>query len=839
MIQIPILAGARILGWPKNQEPRRIDIAQYYPLDAALTTPFECDAHFAQYSHPEIDRRLDNGVLDQSLFAVSMRFFIVDVDNPEAHAGGHEAPQAWRDQERAKVELLFLLQPGGFYYETKKGYRLLYLCERRISNEIEKEAWKLWYLKNLAQLGDKYEIFGDASCSDWTRLFRTPKATRAENTTPENRPTLGDPANVGAWVTDEFTDEEALALCDKHNPTRDKLSWWWRIQRDFVPVPSAPSHPSLKLVPSTGATSSEEWKINPEHPKPPPERPQPQSGGTVISLYRSYGVPALSAETELLAKASAGDRTKILSGVSLRLFALAKAGCLGREEVEQRIWESCQRNQYLRDYPQQDLQRQLQNWWSMATPRNVEHVGKTKDDKEIDPDVIFHRLTDTGNAERLVKRHGENLRYLTEGGVWYIWDGVRWAQDRLAEVSRLAKETILAIPQEAEKASKEEIQKKILAWAHKSEGVDKRRAMISLAASDGEGLQILPEQIDANPWQVTCLSGAIELDSGLCREHRREDLHTKVILTDYNPEATCPTWMMFLHRVMGGKPQLVSFLQRALGYSLTGDTREHCLFFLHGSGNNGKSTFLETIRYLFGDYACKAEFATFLSKQNEGPRNDLARLRGSRLVAASEAEGGKRLAEALIKEITGGDTISARFLHHEFFEFKPQFKIWLAANDKPIIKGTDHGIWRRIRLIPFTVKIPDEEIDKGLPEKLKAELPGILAWIVQGCLDWQKMGLGEPKEVKEATQEYREEMDMLADFITQKCLVGPAHEIPARKLYREYKSWAIEQGSEVLTETAFGRSLSGRGITAKRSSAGNLRCGITLHDYPNQGGLGV
>jgi putative DNA primase/helicase len=290
---------------------------------------------------------------------------------------------------------------------------------------------------------------------------------------------------------------------------------------------------------------------------------------------------------------------------------------------------------------------------------------------------------------------------------------------------------------------------------------------------------------------------------------------------------------------MGGKPQLVSFLQRALGYSLTGDTREHCLFFLHGSGNNGKTTFLEIMRYLLGDYSTKAEFSTFLAKQSEGPRNDIARLRGARLVAASEADGGKRLAEALIKEITGGDTISARFLHHEFFEFKPQFKIWLAANDKPIIKGTDHGIWRRIRLVPFTVKIPDEEIDKSLPEKLRAELPGIFAWIVQGCLDWQKVGLGEPPEVKQATQEYREEMDVLGDFITAKCRLGPDEETPARLLYREYKSWAIEAGTEVITETAFGRSLSGRGITIRRSGVGKLRCGISLLDHPSQGGLEV
>jgi putative DNA primase/helicase len=228
------------------------------------------------------------------------------------------------------------------------------------------------------------------------------------------------------------------------------------------------------------------------------------------------------------------------------------------------------------------------------------------------------------------------------------------------------------------------------------------------------------------------------LHKATLRKHRREDLITKLAPVDYVPQAQCPEWEKFLDRIMAGNRALIAFLQRAVGYALTGDTREQVLFVLYGTGANGKTTFLETVRAMLGDYAMHTNFSAFLQSEHSTARNDLARLAGARFVSASEVQGGRRLSEDVIKQITGGDTVTARYLYHEFFEYRPQCKLFLAVNHRPVIRGTEHAIWRRVHLIPFTVTIPNEEQDKTLGEKLRAELPGILNWATQGCRDWQK-----------------------------------------------------------------------------------------------------
>jgi putative DNA primase/helicase len=274
-----------------------------------------------------------------------------------------------------------------------------------------------------------------------------------------------------------------------------------------------------------------------------------------------------------------------------------------------------------------------------------------------------------------------------------------------------------------------------------------------------QGYPVIPEHLDQDPWLFNVENGTIDLKTGELRPHERGALITKLAPVQYDREAECPTWWKFLMRIFNGNLALIEFLQKAVGYALTGSTREQCLFFLHGLGANGKSTLLEIIHTLLGDYAHRTSSETFLIKKSGGIPNDVAALRGARLVGAVEVESGRRLAEVLIKEMTGGDRISARFLHAEWFDFKPEFKIFLAANHKPVIRGTDHAIWRRIHLIPFNVQIPKPEQDRDLPEKLKAELPGILNWALEGCQMWQLYGLEPPAEVQAATQDYREEMD--------------------------------------------------------------------------------
>ena len=332
-----------------------------------------------------------------------------------------------------------------------------------------------------------------------------------------------------------------------------------------------------------------------------------------------------------------------------------------------------------------------------------------------------------------------------------------WTPDKNGQIVRFAKDTVRNIYSEAAQLPEGNPRTTLVKHALQSEDAKRIHAMVQLAQSE-TGISVTPDQLDANPWLLNCSNGSVDLRTGKPLPHARENLCTKQVPVNFDSKAKCLTWKAFLHRIMGGNESLVRFLQRAIGYSLTGQITEQVLFLFYGTGANGKSTFVETMRALLGDYAQQADFETFLIGKNEGgPRNDIARLKGARFVSAVESGQSRQMAETVIKQVTGGDKIAARFLYQEFFEFSPQFKLFLVANHKPQVRGTDEAVWRRIRLVPFDVKIPQEERDKHLPEKLQSELPGILAWAVRGCVKWQEKGLGEPTEVLEATQEYREE----------------------------------------------------------------------------------
>jgi putative DNA primase/helicase len=464
-------------------------------------------------------------------------------------------------------------------------------------------------------------------------------------------------------------------------------------------------------------------------------------------------------------------------------------------------------------------------------PVNDHDAGTT----DHGPRAMF-RCTDLGNGERLVHAHGQDLAYVATLKRWYRWDGRRWARDTTRTIEQLAKEVIRTIPAEASRAPSAEMKAAIEAWGRKSESRPRVVAMIASAESDRQ-VAIEHGALDAEPWLLATEHGVLDLRTGEVRGHQRSDYITKLVPIAYDADATAPRWHRFLNRIMDGNEDLVGFLQRAVGYSLTGSTREQVLFFLHGSGANGKSTFLEILRALVGDYATQADFATFLERRSDGPRNDVARLVGSRVVTSSEVGEGKRLDEGLVKSLTGSDTIAARLLYSEAFEFRPQFKLWLAANHKPVIRGTDHAIWRRVRLIPFAVEIPEAEQDPDLVPALKHELPGILAWAVQGCLDWQEYGLQPPDAVIAATDDYRRESDVLGAFLDACCLMGEQYATSASVLYQAYKHWAGEGGEYVLSQTAFGRRLTERGITATKSGHSNsaMRVGVALNPAATEG----
>ena len=360
--------------------------------------------------------------------------------------------------------------------------------------------------------------------------------------------------------------------------------------------------------------------------------------------------------------------------------------------------------------------------------------------------------TDLGNAERLVQLHGDRIRHVREWGTWLVWDGTRWAKDRTGEVERLAQATVREMHKEAfdlldggDRALSADLSK----HAYQSEREARIRSMVSLGRVM-EGVPLLPEALDADAWLFNVLNGTIDLKTGELQEHDPNDLITKLALVEYDPSAKAERFKRFLLEIMDERADLVSFLKRCVGYSMTGSTTEHVLLFLHGLGANGKTTLLNVFLRLFGDYGRQSEPELLLRKRGDAHPTGVADLKGARLVATSEIDAGRHLAESLVKGLTGGDRLKARYMRQDFFEFEPTHTLWLAANHKPVIRGTDTAIWRRIKLVPFDVSIPMSDQDPNLAKTLEGELAGILNWAVEGCLEWKSEGLNAPAEVTTA-----------------------------------------------------------------------------------------
>ena len=415
--------------------------------------------------------------------------------------------------------------------------------------------------------------------------------------------------------------------------------------------------------------------------------------------------------------------------------------------------------------------------------------------------------TDIGNADLFKHVHRDYAKHVTGLG-WMIFDGLRWQPDTSNQILILAKQTVTNISD--------------LEWRAKSGSRGRLNAMIALAEPE---MTIDADKFDRDPWLFNCIVGTVDLRTGELFPHDSKQLITKLSELEYDPEAEASLWDEFLQQILPDD-DLRAYVQRAIGYSLTGRVDEQCLFFALGKGRNGKSVFLETLQAVVGDYGCNTTTNTVMKKSGGIP-NDIARLRGFRFVTLNETGRNQNFDEPLLKDLTGSDTVTARFLFKKFFDFKPAFKLWFRGNHQPIITGTDDGIWRRFHVIPFVVQIPEADVDQQLPDKLKNELQGILAWAVKGALQWADTGLKAPEIVTEAVQQYRKDSDVIGQFIEAHCIVGPEHKVAATLLYKSYRAFAKDNGEKVVSQTEFGRSLSNRGFKKKHSGI-TYRCGLTL-----------
>lgn len=430
-----------------------------------------------------------------------------------------------------------------------------------------------------------------------------------------------------------------------------------------------------------------------------------------------------------------------------------------------------------------------------------------------------HHYTDLGNAGRLVDMHGEEIRFCYDWNSWLIWDGTRWKQDTSGEVSRLATDVPRSLYLAAAEAEDKTERQNIAKFAAATEGAFRLRAMVELARSQ---VPVTMDALDSDPYLLTVENGTVDLRTGELREADPGDLITKSAAAAYDPAADAPKWRETLFEIFDGDAELTRFVQKAAGYSLTGDVSEQCLFVLYGTGSNGKSTFLSMLQRVLGDYGLSTPPSAILATRNDSIPNDIARLRGIRFTTLLEVEQGRRLAEPMVKAMTGGDVIAARFLHGEFFDFTPEFKLWLGTNHKPRVLGQDTGIWRRIRLIPFTVQIPEERQDKHLFDKLQEERSGILNWLIEGCLMWQQEGLKPPVVVQQATESYRSEEDVLGDFLEEKIEDEEGALTASSEVYQAYTDWCEKTGEKQQSQRWLTMRLEERGYDREKTRTGRL-----------------
>lgn len=447
-------------------------------------------------------------------------------------------------------------------------------------------------------------------------------------------------------------------------------------------------------------------------------------------------------------------------------------------------------------------------------------------------DVATHPCTDQANADRLRRERGARMLYAVGIG-WHVWGADGWSHDELAArgiaggLGRIITREASALSNLAscsrDGAEREALQRRAIELMKHARASEMQRSVRAALSAAEPGLAIRAGQLDADPWLLGCANGVVDLRTGALRAHRRGDFISRSTGVTFDATATAPTWNAFLARIFRGHADLLPFLQRVAGWWCTGLTEPAHLVVLYGGGANGKSTFTNAISAALGAYACGAPPGLLMARHGEQHPTELALLHSKRLVLAAESGEGGRLDEERVKAITGGDPITARRMREDFFTFMPTHKTALATNHKPVVRGGDEGIWRRLLLVPFTETIPAEERDPHLGAKLRAELPGILAWAVAGCIAWQRGGLDAPAMVRAATNEYRSEQDVIGLFLEERCVLTGNATVASAELFADYRDWCDEQGERPMTAKALGLRLQERGTRPFKGTGGQRR----------------
>ena len=505
-------------------------------------------------------------------------------------------------------------------------------------------------------------------------------------------------------------------------------------------------------------------------------------------------------------------------------------------------WDEKRKNS---TYGEQTLFKAINEVNNIYTPKQEKEENPLRyalshifDAEKKDKEYPIRSYDDTGNADRFIDRYGHLYKHSYITNKFYIYDGQKWKVDDRGAIRKLIDEMIESIKNEkvlhSEDVTEEEAREAFQKYYKKTRGTQSKKNIMNELM---HRKTVTPDEFDKDDMLLNVANGYIDLTSRELYKHDINRMFSQIANTDYSEKMQPAVWLDFLNDIFAGDKAVIRYIQKALGYSLTGSTREQVMFILFGKGRNGKSIFVETIAEILGDYSNNMQAKSLMVKKNDNVNTDIARLSKARFVTSSEPNEGFRFDEGLIKQITGGDKVTARFLYAEEFEYTPKFKIWVSTNHKPIIRGTDDGIWRRLVLIPFDVQIPEEKVDKDLKYKLLREAPAILNWMAEGAYMWMREGLELPEKLKDAGQTYRTEMDVVEQFIQEKCKRAEGVRETGKALYEEYKKWADENNEYKMDKNKFGKKLKEK-FRSKRMTNGVNYLGVELVEkYPGLRGL--